>query len=79
MDDPPRPTGNAPTEAEPPRAPRWVKVTALVALVAALLIGALLLFGGDHGPRRHFSADGLVTSWTVTDGRAHAAETSVAR
>jgi hypothetical protein len=45
-------------EAEPERgAPRWVKVTALVMLVLALLVVVLLLIGGqEHGPGRH--ADG---------------------
>ena len=72
MDDPPRSAGNAQTEAEPPGAPRWVKVTALVALVAALLIGLLLLFGGgNHGPGRHSAADGVVAS----ESRAQAAGT----
>lgn len=32
--------------------PRWVKVFAIVALVAVLLVLILLLTGG-HGPARH--------------------------
>lgn len=34
--------------------PRWVKVSAFVALaIAVLVVAALLLGGGRHGPRRH--------------------------
>lgn len=42
------------TSQAPPRTPRWVKITAIVALVFVLLLGAkLLIGGGDHGPGRH--------------------------
>lgn len=38
-------------------APRWVKVTGAIALVVALLVAAMLLFGGgQHGPGRHSSS-----------------------
>lgn len=38
----------------PPETPRWVKLLGLALLVAiALLVLALLVFGGDHGPGRH--------------------------
>jgi hypothetical protein len=70
--------GDADTDAvgrarqdSPPKTPRWVKVSAIVALIVALLIGALLLFGGGgHGPDRHLSSgDGAATpSSTVTEG-----------
>jgi hypothetical protein len=37
--------------------PRWVKVSAIIALVLVVLVVVMLLVGsgpGDHGPRRHF-------------------------
>ncbi len=38
----------------PPRAPRWVKVFAVIGLVLlALLVVAFLVRGGQHGPGRH--------------------------
>lgn len=38
----------------PPPTPRWVKLFGIVGLVLILLlIGGLLLFGGEHGPGRH--------------------------
>jgi hypothetical protein len=33
--------------------PRWVKVFGIIALVLVLLIGIMLLSGGEHGPGRH--------------------------
>lgn len=47
----------------PPAAPRWVKVSAGVALIVALLIATLLVLGGgSHGPGRHLSSgDGAAT------------------
>ena len=41
-----------------PSTPRWVKVSAIVAVVVVLGVVALLVFGGgDHGPGRHSSSD----------------------
>ena len=39
----------------PPRAPRWVKVSALIVGILILVIAVLMLtgFGGSHGPGRH--------------------------
>lgn len=38
----------------PPGLPRWVKLLALgTVIVLALLIVAMLLTGGDHGPGMH--------------------------
>ena len=54
-------SGGGPGGAPTPRRPRWVKVSLVIALVLALLIGGLLLFGGGrHGPGRHF--DGAIPS-----------------
>lgn len=33
--------------------PRWLKVFGIIALVVILLVGILLLIGGEHGPGRH--------------------------
>ena len=38
---------------ERPGTPRWVKVTAVVAIVVVVLVAVMLLVGGDHGPGRH--------------------------
>ena len=40
----------------PPRIPRWVKLFGIIALVLVLLVGAMLLSGGEHGPGRHMPA-----------------------
>jgi hypothetical protein len=42
--------GSAPTTGG---APRWVKVSGIIAIVLALLFVILLLAGGEHGPGRH--------------------------
>jgi hypothetical protein len=40
-----------------PGVPRWVKIAAIVALLlAALVVVAMLIVGGDHGPRLHLGA-----------------------
>ncbi len=63
MSAPPDPSGNdtgptsdrEPNPDTPPRAPRWVKVLAVIVGCLALL--ALILvwtgLGGEHGPGRH--------------------------
>lgn len=57
------------SSGSPPHTPRWVKVSALVALVVVLLIVALLVFGGGrHGPGRHGSSG----SAPVSGGQEHA-------
>lgn len=42
----------------PPRVPRWVKVSAIVAGTLILLVVIVLVtgLGGDHGPGRHLGA-----------------------
>jgi hypothetical protein len=37
--------------------PRWVKVSAIVALVVVLLLVVAMVFGGEHGPGRHLGGD----------------------
>ncbi|MBW3589317.1 MAG: hypothetical protein KY429_07850 [Actinobacteria bacterium] len=50
MDNPPP----VETPASPPKAPRWVKVFAIIAIVVVLIVVvALVAGGGKHGPRRH--------------------------
>ena len=54
------PYRDRPKEAAEPddtstRAPRWVKVSAAIALAVIVVLAAMfLLGGGDHGPGRHF-------------------------
>jgi hypothetical protein len=52
MADPPR--------YAPPRAPRWVKVSAIIVgvLILLVLIAKLTGLGGEHGPGRHTGASG---------------------
>jgi hypothetical protein len=45
---------SGPDRGTKPTMPRWVKVFAVVALVAMLLLVILLVVGGgEHGPGRH--------------------------
>jgi ABC-type transporter Mla subunit MlaD len=45
---------SGPDRGTRPTTPRWVKVFAVVALVAVLLLVVLLVVGGgEHGPTRH--------------------------
>jgi len=51
------------TGAARPGTPRWVKVFGAIAVVLVLLVGILLLSGGNHGPGRHTgSGDGRQTT-----------------
>ncbi len=60
-DSPPYPdrgdvSGVGPDRESRTGTPRWVKVSAIVALVLVVLAVAILLFGGGpggHGPARH--------------------------
>lgn len=39
--------------------PRWVKVSAIgVGVVVLVVVAAMLIFGGDHGPGRHLPGGG---------------------
>jgi hypothetical protein len=40
-------------------APRWVKVSGIIALAIVLLLLIVLLADGEHGPGRHLSSRGL--------------------
>ena len=51
-------TGSADGEAG---MPRWVKLFLLVGLVVLVVVVALLVVGGDHGPGRHASLPSAVT------------------
>jgi hypothetical protein len=48
---------SAPPDVSTAGAPRWVKVSGVIALLLVLLVVALLLSGG-HGPGRHASTAG---------------------
>lgn len=47
--------GEDPASTRPPGVPRWVKVSAAVALVLLVALAVMLLAGGEHSPRRHLS------------------------
>jgi hypothetical protein len=60
MADPPSsPERDASAHRERAGAPRWVKVSGMIALAIVLLLLIVLLADGDHGPGRHPSARGL--------------------
>ncbi|GAB3930299.1 hypothetical protein GCM10029976_031790 [Kribbella albertanoniae] len=64
--------------AGPPRAPRWVKISAIVVAILILAAIALKLSGaGDgHGPGRHTGTApfGVTAIHSATDGHACPAE-----
>jgi hypothetical protein len=33
--------------------PRWVRVVGIIAVVLLLVLGIIMLIGGEHGPGRH--------------------------
>jgi hypothetical protein len=33
--------------------PRWVKVVGIIAVILLLVLGIIMLIGGEHGPGRH--------------------------
>jgi hypothetical protein len=57
MADPPRrrdTAGMGADPASPPRMPRWVKLSLILAAVLVLaVVIAMLIAGGGHGPSRH--------------------------
>ncbi|ESZ20122.1 MULTISPECIES: hypothetical protein [unclassified Mesorhizobium] len=44
-----------------PGAPRWVKVSGIVAIILVLLVVAVVFtgIGGPHGPGRHMPSSGV--------------------
>lgn len=52
--------GAGPDHGEFQGMPRWVKVSGLIVVLLAVLVGLLLVLGGPggHGPGRHGSASG---------------------
>ncbi|MGP9649380.1 hypothetical protein ACT3TP_02700 [Glutamicibacter sp. AOP38-B1-38] len=47
--------------------PRWVKVFVVIAVVLVAFLLVALLSGGEHGPGRHFSAQGMVSGMIAVD------------
>jgi hypothetical protein len=45
---------------EPHRTPRWVIVAAVATAIVILVVIAVMVIGGDHGPSRHGSQHGGV-------------------
>lgn len=54
----PDPARDDSSESRPPKAPRWVKVSAIVVgiVILVFLITQLTGTGGQHGPGRHNAA-----------------------
>ena len=51
--------------------PRWVKVSAAIAVAVVLLIAAMLVFGGgEHGPGRHLGGGDNAAGESRDDARA---------
>lgn len=47
-------TDDLPDSETPPGIPRWVKALVLAGIIVMLLvIGGMLIIGGDHGPDSH--------------------------
>jgi hypothetical protein len=47
------------TTSTPPGTPRWVKVSAIIAIVLVLLVLiTMFVVGGNHGPGRHLPSSG---------------------
>jgi hypothetical protein len=42
-----------PDRGSPAGTPRWVKVLGIIIVVLLLLVGIMVLIGGEHGPGRH--------------------------
>ena len=60
-----RPTTStsAPADESPPGVPRWVKVFgASAGIVILLVVVAMILIGGRHGPGRHLHGDHAAVS-----------------
>ena len=60
-------TGDHSDRGSPPRMPRWVKITAIIAgvLVAIFVVLQLTGVGGQHGPGRHTLGDTSVRAGVI--------------
>jgi hypothetical protein len=47
--------------------PRWVKVLGIIIVVLLLLVGIMVLIGGEHGPGRHAPPASEATQPTAGD------------
>lgn len=66
----------------PPKAPRWVKVSAIIVgiLIALIVVAKLTGLGGEHGPGRHMgagTASGVTAIAAVAEVQALAGDESV--
>jgi hypothetical protein len=54
------PTESSKAGSPRPGTPRWVKVSAVIALLVLVLVAVLLISGrgGEHGPGRHGASGG---------------------
>jgi hypothetical protein len=50
------------SDREPTSIPRWVKIFGIIALALVLLVGAIMLAGGEHGPGRHVPSANVTES-----------------
>ena len=57
-DRPSSPERDGSADRGPTGPPRWVKVSAIIALALVVLLLILLLAGGNHGPGRHQASRG---------------------
>lgn len=49
-----------PDSQEPRGMPRWVKVFGIIVAILAIVVVAILIFGGgEHGPGRHLSSSAM--------------------
>ncbi|MDO2933470.1 hypothetical protein Q2T94_03990 [Paeniglutamicibacter sulfureus] len=66
---PPDTSSGRPPRGPAPKTPRWVKVFVVIALVLVAFLVIGLLSGGEHGPGRHFSAEGAPSGMAEADLR----------
>ena len=67
MTDPNAPQTSPSARSGPPGIPRWVKVSGLIAALIVLVVVALMLIGGDHGPGRHTGAPANLPSFVTAE------------
>ena len=49
----------------PPGTPRWVKFLGVIAIALVLLMGIVMLTGGEHGPGRHLPPAAVTEAGTM--------------